>query len=362
MKMEEKRQDAQPPEAKRPEERPGEGMGIDLIIPAYNAHGTLFRTLASIAQQTIAGELSVTIVDDASEAGYEALAARFRPALDVRVLRMEENGGPGAARQYGIDHTEKPLLAFVDADDTLAHAFSLQLLRDHLLAEPGFHTCAGAFIEVNHGRFLPHAGDFVWVFGKLYRREFLMRHGIRFNEAAARANEDAGFNALVRLHSTAEERVKFLSDVVYFWHETPSSITRAEDCRYTYDQSFVGYVENMIYAIQAALRERGEQPDIRRFAGQCMAHLYTYYLETCVRAPHLRERNLAYCVRFYREVFRGLSIGQDLLAALYGEEMRAAYLSGRFQGIVPELGLPAFLEQLEAEAGDKEETDDTGSR
>ena len=36
---------------------------IDIIIPAYNAHSTLGKTLASIAIQTMAHEVRVIIID-----------------------------------------------------------------------------------------------------------------------------------------------------------------------------------------------------------------------------------------------------------------------------------------------------------
>ena len=37
---------------------------IDVIIPAYNSHDTIIRTLSSIAMQLNKNELKVTIVND----------------------------------------------------------------------------------------------------------------------------------------------------------------------------------------------------------------------------------------------------------------------------------------------------------
>ena len=37
---------------------------IDVIIPAYNSHDTIIRTLASIVMQLNRDELKVTIVND----------------------------------------------------------------------------------------------------------------------------------------------------------------------------------------------------------------------------------------------------------------------------------------------------------
>ena len=38
---------------------------IDIIIPAYNAHKTIVKTLSSIACQTVVDKCKVTIVNDA---------------------------------------------------------------------------------------------------------------------------------------------------------------------------------------------------------------------------------------------------------------------------------------------------------
>lgn len=80
-------------------------MNIDIIIPAYDAHETLPRCLASIVCQTIAKDLKVTIVDDCSHKPYDELIKPFQSLIDIQLLRMEKNGGPGVTRQYGYDHT-----------------------------------------------------------------------------------------------------------------------------------------------------------------------------------------------------------------------------------------------------------------
>ena len=94
---------------------------IDIIIPAYNVPDhILFRCLASIACQDIASDLEVTIVDDAStKQNYAKVIKNFESILKIHLLRYEVNGGPGVARQYGIDHTENGYMTFIDADDTI---------------------------------------------------------------------------------------------------------------------------------------------------------------------------------------------------------------------------------------------------
>jgi glycosyltransferase involved in cell wall biosynthesis len=91
----------------------------------------LFRCLSSIACQDIVNELEVTIVDDASiTQNYVEVAKHFDSIMKIHILRYETNGGPGVARQYGIDHTSNGYMTFIDADDTFNGAFALKALRN----------------------------------------------------------------------------------------------------------------------------------------------------------------------------------------------------------------------------------------
>ena len=121
---------------------------IDVIIPAYNVpDNILFRCLASIACQDIVSELEVTIVDDAStEQNYQAIADHFSSIMKIKILRYETNGGPGVARQYGIDNTSNGYMTFIDADDTFNGAFALKALRNGIEMNNGiYHMCVGTF-------------------------------------------------------------------------------------------------------------------------------------------------------------------------------------------------------------------------
>ena len=279
---------------------------IDVIIPAYNAHATLNRCLASILAQTIAGDCAVTIVDDGSAESYDTLLAPWRSLLDIRLHRLDENKGPGYARQYGYDHTDNPLVTYIDADDTFAGAYALELLRKGL-DDPQVHTCAGAFCEEQQGmRFTLHQQDLVWLFGKLYRRAWLDRYLVRFltEGPASRANEDNGYNTTLRLLSTPQDKVNFIADNVYFWHLSPGSITRKNDCQYSYDQSFVGYAANMAYAIQHARKYRPFAGQVDQWAVECMCQLYAYYMQTVARAPRFAAQNWKACRRYYEEIYR----------------------------------------------------------
>jgi glycosyltransferase involved in cell wall biosynthesis len=318
---------------------------LDVIIPAHKAQNTILRTLSSIAQQTILDKIVVTIVNDADGIGYQKFIDMFRDVMDIKELVMDTNGGPGVARQYGIDNTTCPYFTCIDADDTFANAYSLELLVKKADENKEYHTIIGSFAEEHEGlNFVSHSNDMVWMFGKLYKRDFIKKYDIRFNET--RANEDNGFNTIIRLVSSEDEKVMFLPDIVYFWHWKEDSITRINNCQYSYDQSFVGYVDNMIYAIKHAKKVKPFNNYIDMWAIQTMAQLYIYYYQTVKRDPRFTEQNYAKCKEYYDKVFKEIEqrIDKKILDDIFAQTM--AQQSVNMQDFVAEKTVYQFIKEL----------------
>lgn len=322
-------------------------MKIDVIIPAYKAQNTMLRALSSIAMQDIKDDIEVTIVNDADGIGYQKFVDMFSPYMKIREIVMPENGGPGDARQFGIDNTSNELLSFIDADDTYATAFSLRCLRDNLLKEPQNACCFSSFMEDQKTMFVPHQNDSVWMFGKIYKRDFIKKYGIRFKEGS-RANEDAGFNMQCKLFSNPNEQIKYISDICYFWHFKEDSITRINDAQYSYDQSFVGYTENMIYALMYAEKINPFNPALLQQKVFIMCNLYECFIEAVARDKRFIEQNYNSCKLYYEAIYREIDakITDEVLSEVYNEVMRNAYGMNKLVRIIPEIGIKEFLEKL----------------
>jgi len=343
---------------------------IDVIIPAYNVPDhILFRCLSSIACQDIVSDLEVTIVDDAStQQNYAEVIKAFQPIVKINLLRYETNGGPGVARQYGIDHTSNGYMTFIDADDTFNGAFALKALRNGIEMNNGlFQMCVGVFDEVhelmvdpsqNPPLLMSHENDLVWMFGKMYRRSFIDKYNIHFHESS-RANEDNGFNRLFQLCTNDREQINFIPAHVYYWHENPNSITRANDCQYSYGSSsrdsFYGFVENMIFAITEARKRNPYNGFITMWSVVCLLNVYEYYIECVERAPEHAEQNFKWCKRYYDEVYSLIEkdISKEILAQHYNETMRNAYMGDKLNGIIPCMGILEFLEKLKEADSDE---------
>ncbi|MEQ9327985.1 MAG: glycosyltransferase [Rhodospirillales bacterium] len=117
-----------------PENGNRRSVPVCVIVPAWNAAGSIARTLESIASQTVAPRETI-VIDDGSTDGTQTLVREFiatHPGFDIRLVE-QANAGAAAARNAGIRATTAEYVAFLDADDCwlpqkLAH--TLPLLRD----------------------------------------------------------------------------------------------------------------------------------------------------------------------------------------------------------------------------------------
>ncbi|MGF9692450.1 glycosyltransferase family 2 protein [Rhizobium sp. 0TCS1.26] len=88
---------------------------VSFVVAAYNARDTIGRAIDSaLAQVGVAVE--VVVVDDRSTDGTAELVRYFGDAR-VRLVELPVNGGPGAARNAGIEAAAGRWIAVLDSDD-----------------------------------------------------------------------------------------------------------------------------------------------------------------------------------------------------------------------------------------------------
>lgn len=83
---------------------------ISVIIPAYNAMGTIAGAVESALAQNV--PLEIIVVDDGGNDGLETLLQD-----KAILLKNEENLGAAESRNRGIRHARGKYVAFLDADD-----------------------------------------------------------------------------------------------------------------------------------------------------------------------------------------------------------------------------------------------------
>ena len=96
--------------------------GISIIIPAYNAAGTIVESIASVvaAAREIDAELEVVVVDDGSTDGTAAVvASEFGTDARVRVFAHRCNRGGAAARNSAVGFATNEWIFCLDSDNLL---------------------------------------------------------------------------------------------------------------------------------------------------------------------------------------------------------------------------------------------------
>ncbi|TIL64314.1 glycosyltransferase family 2 protein [Mesorhizobium sp.] len=90
---------------------------VTFVIAAYNSELTIERAIASaIAQRDVSVE--VIVVDDQSRDRTLDLARSY-PEDIVRVVALEQNRGPGGARNVGLEFARGRWVAVLDSDDAV---------------------------------------------------------------------------------------------------------------------------------------------------------------------------------------------------------------------------------------------------
>ena len=87
---------------------------VSVVIPTFNSAATLPDAIASVRSQRWS-DLEIIVVDDGSTDDTGRVLEELA-GPDLRVIR-QENAGPAAARNTGIDAARGVWIAFLDADD-----------------------------------------------------------------------------------------------------------------------------------------------------------------------------------------------------------------------------------------------------
>jgi len=97
----------------------GSEIEISVVVPAYNDAGRLRNLMDSFDQIAQPEGLEIIIVDDCSQDETEQVCRAWEASphgFVARYRRMEQNGGPGRARNEGLALARGKYIAFTDSD------------------------------------------------------------------------------------------------------------------------------------------------------------------------------------------------------------------------------------------------------
>lgn len=171
---------------------------ISIIVPVYNAENTIKKTVRSLQEQDYP-HIEIILVNDGSSDNSEAICEKIKETDNRIVLYTKKNGGPSAARQYGLNHANGQYVTFCDADDVMEKTMISTLLCLMNQNKSQLSICAFNTGENNSTLFddneevwnqieaIKHClmdnavGGFLW--NKIFDLEIIKQHDIHFDEA-----------------------------------------------------------------------------------------------------------------------------------------------------------------------------------
>lgn len=170
---------------------------VSVIVPVYNAEKYIKKCIDSVRNQSYK-KIEVLLIDDGSKDESGAICD-FYEKEDERIhVFHKKNGGPSAARNFGLQQATGRYIIFIDADDYVEDYYIAELLsaRKKISFQDGTLVCS-AYIDVSeYGRVICNdfkqdsqnliqsvitgTGGVVW--GKLFDRKTIQEHGICFDE------------------------------------------------------------------------------------------------------------------------------------------------------------------------------------
>ena len=95
---------------------------FSIIIPCFNRLNSLCLTLESCLKQSFSS-YEIIMIDDHSTEDVKSIFTKYKDEfqssknVEIRYFRLNENGGPSKARNFGWDKARGEYVAFLDSDD-----------------------------------------------------------------------------------------------------------------------------------------------------------------------------------------------------------------------------------------------------
>lgn len=218
-------------------------MELSIIVPIYNVEDYLEECLESLYNiKNI--KLEIILVNDGSKDNSFKIMEKFKDIYPEKTVIVDKkNGGLSSARNAGMKAAVGEYISFIDSDDFIdvdefekffkeGQKDKLDVIVGNMRYYTPEKTGAPLFRSdvVKNNKILKGV-DFFWelfqkpkcfreeVVDDIYRREFLLKNDIWFNENIV--HEDSEFTPLVYLKA---EKVRYIDRAFYFYRQRTGSI------------------------------------------------------------------------------------------------------------------------------------------
>lgn len=266
---------------------------VSVIMPVYNGEEYLRQCLDSVINQTLK-EIEIICVDDGSSDGSLDILKEYA-AKDTRIIVLQQsNAGAGAARNNGLAKASGRYLSFLDSDDffesSMLEKAVAQIQKDkadfvvfrcdHYMNDTGKFKPASYtlkkhtlppftpfhFRQITDNVFRSFVG---WAWDKVYDREFVMKHHLRFQEQRTSNDMLFVFSALV-----LAKKITYLDEVLA--HQRRNN---GQSLSNTREKSWFCFY-NALCALRDTLKEKGLYQELEKDFINYALHFSLWNLNT----------------------------------------------------------------------------------
>lgn len=196
---------------------------ISVIVPVYNAQDDLNQSIESVINQTCGFEnIELILVDDASSDNSKNIIKGYQRNHDnIKLVELTQNSGlPGKPRSIGIDYASADYIIFLDSDDIYINE-AFELLYNAIIRTDSDFVISSHYInldgEMVKANLIPQSNKvisfyplesqeifdtlsnnhFVAPWGKIFKKELLIKNDIRFPEDSLCEDTYFYFKALI---------------------------------------------------------------------------------------------------------------------------------------------------------------------
>ena len=227
-------------------------IDLDIIIPVYNSKKTINGTLYSILYQNYKN-IHVYLINDCDNNNYSDEVEFFSNFFDIKEYRMKKNGGPGAARQYGLQISHGKYVMFIDSDDYFIYPNTFKMLVDCI--EQGYDMVISRLILQWGKELVPDDIIYGTLQGKIYRKDFIVNNHVIFNPARL-LHEDGMFNQVFLKHGAKNI---FVDISTYVRIDNGDSVTH----HMSYDfQVEIEIILQMLWVLELSIKEKWDESEL----------------------------------------------------------------------------------------------------
>ncbi len=237
-------------------------MKLSVIVPIYNIAKYISKCLDSILKQDFE-DMEIICINDGSKDNSLDVLNKYKK-LGVKIID-KENEGSGAARNIGLEKAQGEYVLFIDGDDWLRDNSIKKLIKkaDELKTDMlifgglSYHNGKGRLggysitkFPKKYFRGVYSAKDLksdifkfpttTWT--KLYRRDFLLKNNIKFQNIRAGQDQLPNFHAFI-----TAERIAVLPENLYCYRKNRLGSTTSVNKKKNFSPIYVFYgAENLL--------------------------------------------------------------------------------------------------------------------